>query len=98
MMPLDLASFPVHRARFGDRTEYRDGQLTIDAEAMRRLVLKDPRIRDVKLELVHPGESARVIRVLDAIEPLIKVRGPSCVFPGFNGPPRTCGSGLTHRL
>lgn len=98
MMSLDLASFPVHRARFGSRTEYQDGQLTIDPEAVRRLVLRDPRIKDVQLELVHPGESVRVIRVLDAIEPLTKVNGPSCTFPGFNGPPQTCGSGLTHRL
>ena len=98
MMSLDLASFPVHSARFGSRTEYRDGRLTIDAEAVRRLVLRDPRIKDVQLELVHPGESARVIRALDAIEPLTKVKGPSGTFPGFNGPPRTCGSGLTHRL
>jgi sarcosine reductase len=98
MMSLDLASFPVRRAQFGSRTEYQDGQLTIDAEAVRRLVLRDPRINDVQLELVHPGESARVIRALDAIEPLTKVKGPSGTFPGFNGPPRTCGSGLTHRL
>ena len=98
MMSLDLASFPVSAARFGARTEYKDGLLTVEAEAVRELVLRDPRIREVSLELVRPGESARVIRVLDAIEPLTKVRGPSCTFPGFNGPPRTCGSGLTHRL
>jgi sarcosine reductase len=98
MISLDLASFPVRRAQFGSRTEYQDGQLIIDREAVRRLILRDPRIKDVRPELVHPGESARVIRVLDAIEPLTKVRGPSCTFPGFNGPPRTCGSGRTHHL
>lgn len=98
MMSMDLASFPVHRAKLGDRTEYKDGVLTIHREAVRQLVLRDPRIKGVHLEIAHPGESVRVLRVLDAIEPLTKVRGPSCCFPGFNGPPRICGSGLTHRL
>ncbi len=52
----------------------------------------------MSLECVHPGESVRVLRALDAIEPLRKVRGPGTAFPGFNGPPVTGGSGLTHRL
>ena len=98
MMTLDLASFPVRRARFGTDTRYQDGELIVGRDAMRTLVLQDARIKDVRLELVHPGDSARVIRVLDAIEPLTKVQGSPCTFPGFNGPPRTCGSGRTHRL
>ena len=98
MMSLTLASFPVKKAQLAGRTEYRDGLLTIDGDTLRRLILQDQRIRDVKLELVHPGESVRIIRAIDAIEPLTKIQGPSCCFPGFNGPPRICGSGLTHRL
>ena len=97
-MKLELASFPVRRARFGADTHYKDGELVIGRDAVRALILQDARIKDVRLELVHPGDSARVIRVLDAIEPLTKIEGPSCAFPGFNGPPRTCGSGRTHRL
>jgi glycine reductase len=98
MMTLDLASFPVRRARFGPETRYQDGELTISHDAVRARILQDPRIKDVRLELVHPGDSARVLRVLDGIEPLAKIEGPSCAFPGFNGPPRTCGFGRTHRL
>lgn len=98
MMALDLASFPVHQARLGSRTEYKEGVLTIDPEAVRRLILRDPRIREVRLELAHPKESLRVIRAIDAIEPISKVEGSSCCFAGFNGPPRTCGTGRTHRL
>lgn len=97
-LTLDVASFPVRRAQFGADMRYHDGTLTIARDAVRALVLHDARIRDVHLELVHPGDSARIVRVLDGIEPLAKVEGPSCTFPGFNGPPRTCGSGRTHRL
>jgi Glycine/sarcosine/betaine reductase component B subunits len=57
------------------------------------LVLTDPRLGEVGLELVHPGDSARVLRALDAVEPLYKVAGPGCAFPGFLGPPDMAGRG-----
>jgi glycine reductase len=97
-MGLELASFPVRRARFGPSTRYLDGELTIDRETVRELVLPDPRISRVDPEIIHPGDPVRVLRVLDAVEPLAKIRGPGSTFPGFNGPPETCGSGRTHRL
>ena len=97
-MRLEVGSFPVCRAEIGERTSYADGLLTVGHEAVRRLVLRDPRIRHVTLELLHPGESVRVLRALDAIEPLVKARGPGSAFPGFNGPPVTGGSGRSHRL
>jgi glycine reductase len=95
---LEVADFPVRRARFGTPSAYDDGVLTIDADAVRRLVLGDPRIAGVSLELAHPGESVRVLRALDAVEPLHKPGGPVSAFPGFLGPPHTAGRGRTHRL
>ena len=97
-MDLTLAAFPVHRAEFGEPAAWRDGVLTVEPAALRRLVLSDPRIGEARLELAHPGDSLRVLRALDAVEPLTKVTGPSSVFPGFLGPPDTCGRGRTHRL
>ncbi len=97
-MRLEMHSFPVRRAELGARTTWVDGLLTIDAAAIRALVLADPRIADVRLDVLHPGDRVRVLRALDAIEPLHKPdRGPSA-FPGFVGPPLTVGSGRTHRL
>src|SRR5207247_1113660 len=66
--------------------------------AVRDLVLRDPRIAEARLELAHPGDSVRVLRALDAIEPLHKPDGPGRAFPGFLGPPHTVGHGRTHRL
>jgi glycine reductase len=97
-MRLELAAFPVRSAALGGATAWRDGVLTIAAGDVRRLVLDDPRIADVSLDVIHPGDATRVLRVLDSVEPLHKVAGPSCAFPGFNGPPHTAGAGRTHRL
>jgi sarcosine reductase len=97
-MRLEVASFPVRRLELGASAAYADGRLAIDAEAVRGLVLSDPRIADVHLETAHPGDSVRVVRALDAIEPLHKPKGPVAAFPGFNGPPHTAGHGRTHRL
>src|SRR3989442_1672500 len=88
---LELASFPVRRARLGGPAAYDGGVLTIDADVVRSLVLRDPRIAEVRLELTHPGDSVRVVRALDAIEPLHKPEGPTRAFPGFLGPPPTAG-------
>jgi glycine reductase len=97
-MRLELARFPVHRIRLGERTAWADGMLTVAADEVRRLVLADPRLSEVGLDLVYPGDSARVLRALDAVEPLYKVAGPGCAFPGFLGPPDMAGRGRTHRL
>jgi sarcosine reductase len=97
-MRLEVARFPVERVELGSRAAYADGRLTVDVEALRALVLRDRRIKDVRLETAHPGDSLRVLRVLDAIEPLHKPGGLVTAFPGFNGPPHTVGSGRTHRL
>jgi glycine reductase len=88
----------VHRAELGGTTAWRDGTLVIDEASVRAIVRQDPRIGTIDLALLHPGDSARVLRALDGVEPLVKVDGPGACFPGFNGPPVTAGRGRTHRL
>jgi len=88
----------VTELAFGAETALRDGILTLDPEDIRRLAQDDTSIADVQVELVSPGEATRVIHVLDALEPRIKVGGDSVAFPGFLGPARTVGAGVTRRL
>jgi glycine reductase len=88
----------VTALRFGSQTAFRDGTLTIHREEIRRLAGDDTCIADVQIELVSPGEETRIIHVLDALEPRLKVGGDTVVFPGFLGPARTVGDGVTRRL
>ncbi len=95
---LELQTFTVRAVEFGSRTSLASGTLTIDREEIRRLAVDPGVIADVEVELVAPGEETRIIHVMDAIEPRIKVGGDSVAFPGLLGPPRTVGRGVTRRL
>jgi len=95
---LTLETFAVKAVEAGARTTFASGTLTIDREELARLAGDGAVIASVQVELVSPGESTRIIHVLDALEPRIKVGGDTVAFPGFLGPARTVGAGLTRRL
>lgn len=98
-MKLTLGDFPVREARFGGVTQYEDGILTIDREELLAVIREDGRVLDARLDLVCPGESARIVNVQDVIPAIVKVDGSGQVYPGVCGRPiDTVGSGRTHRL
>ncbi len=97
-MRLEIAQFPVREIVFGSDIRYADGRLTVDPDALGRLVAEDPRIRHATCEIVVPGQSIRVPYVLDAVEPRVKARGAGCVYPGVMGGVETVGTGRTHCL
>ena len=97
-MTLELHTFDVHGVEFGPRTHLDAGRLVIDRDEIRGIAMAAPAIADVAVELVAPGEAARIVHVMDAVEPRIKVGGDRDVFPGLLGPPRTVGRGITRRL
>lgn len=97
-MQLRLARFVVEKIVAGSETKWENGVLSVDFEEVRRLVLQDRNFADVKVDLAAPGEKVRIVHVMDAVEPRVKVEGPSMCFPGFLGPAYTVGSGLTNCL
>ena len=97
-MKLRLESYRVITLQFGSQTMLRDGTLTINAGEICGLARDHTFIADVQVELVSPAEEARIIHVLDAIEPRVKVGGDAVAFPGFLGAARTVGDGVTRRL
>jgi len=96
-MQLELKTTVVHDVRFSDATRFAHGALEIDREELRALLLEDPAFADVTLDIVRPGESVRIIHVMDAAEPRWKP-DPESTFPAFVGPPKTVGEGTTRRL
>ena len=98
-MKLELGKFPVSEVREGSHTDYRDGVLTVDTESLTRLVLENPAIVHARIEIVRPGDSARIVGYRDVVAPQVKVEGPGVAYPGICGrPAEFTGRGRTHRV
>jgi len=97
-MDLTLGTFPVGSVAFGAPAGWKAGRLTIDPDRVRALVLDDPRIRSLAVDLVEPGEATRIVQMRDIVEPRVKVAGRGHVYPGIAGHPTdTVGDGETRR-
>lgn len=95
---MELGVFHIQDVRFGDSTGLKDKVLTVDKAELTELLLGDPRFEAMELDIARPGESERIIHVLDVIEPRVKVEGPGEVFPGMVGKRERVGEGTTHVL
>ncbi len=95
---MELGVFHITDIRFGAATAISGGVLTVDRDELAELLLADPRLEAMELEIARPGASERIIHVLDVIEPRLKVEGPGQVFPGMVGPRERVGEGRTHVL
>ena len=94
---LDVHTIEIDDVRLGESTGVSDGNLTVSVDEVSKIVLEDHRIAAVDVEIVRPGESARIVHCLDAAEPRAKI-GEGSVFPGFLADMETVGTGETVRL
>ncbi|MGH9041886.1 MAG: glycine/sarcosine/betaine reductase component B subunit [Acidimicrobiia bacterium] len=87
----------VRDVEFGSGTRYAQGVLTVDRGEVEALVAH-PALGAVRLSWACPGDSVRIVKVLDSVEPRTKGPGGGGIFPGFVGPLRAQGRGETHIL
>ena len=97
-MRLEMGLFPVENIKEGNETTFSDGLLTLNFDQLHEMAMEGRKFEDVSFHIALPGDSIRITNVLDAVEPIHKINGNSSEFPGFLGPARTAGSGLTHKL
>jgi sarcosine reductase len=97
-MRLELLTHRVREVVLGERTTLDGETLVVDARALRALLLEDSRLRDVRIDVARPGESCRIVHVMDVLEPRAKIDPPGPAFPGVTGPPTINGTGRTRRL
>ncbi|HWP60920.1 MAG TPA: glycine/sarcosine/betaine reductase component B subunit [Candidatus Acidoferrales bacterium] len=95
-MRLDLGLVYIKDVRFGARTWIDGDVLTVDRDELKALLSEEPLFESVELALAHPGESCRITRVLDVLEPRCKTDGPN--FPGALDPFGLVGMGETRAL
>src|SRR5438270_6744430 len=87
----------VEEVDLGDTTAFDGGRLTVSAEEA-RAVVADPALADTRVTWASPGQSVRIVKLLDAVEPRTKGPGGGGIFPGFVGPALPQGRGQTHVL
>ncbi len=95
---LEVAKFPVNQLVFADQTAYRDQTLSINRAELLESISEPQIMSHIEVGLTHPGESCRIVHILDAAIPMVKVAGRSTVYPGFFGPAIPAGNGRNHRL
>ena len=98
-MILELGKFKANQVGLGSPTRWKDGALEIDRDEVVKIVRNDPIIGEVDIQLVSPGESARIVNVRDVVEPKAKVQGAGVPYPGVYGRPSDLvGQGRTNTL
>lgn len=97
-MDFELAHYPVQSLSWGAKTEYREGELVVNRDALRAELVTEPLIDDVELSIIVPGDRTRVLHVVDIVEPRWKAPENGNPFPGSLGPLAQCGTGRTHAL
>lgn len=87
----------VRSARFGDTPGLNGGDLVASEEDLQSL-LAAPALASTTLTWARPGDSVRIVKILDSLEPRTKGPGGGGMFPGFVGPALPQGTGETHVL
>ena len=94
-MRLQLDKIFIDRVQFANETQINKGLLCIDREELQGLLREDGRLGHVEIELARPGESCRILQVVDVIEPRAKAGGSGGDFPGALGKQGAVGEGNT---
>ncbi len=97
---LRLLAHDVTALAAGEDTSYADGRLTVGERKAVEL-LSHPALAWVRVSCASPGDSTRIVKLLDAVEPRCKGGEGALaggVFPGLLGPAALRGRGETHVL
>ena len=95
-MRLDLGFIHIKDVRFGPRTAIENKVLSVNRQELIALLEEEPLFERVEIDLAHPGESCRLIRVLDVLQPRYRLNGPN--FPGALDGNGLVGAGQTRAL
>jgi sarcosine reductase len=95
-MRLDLGCIHINDVHFGARTAIENHSLSVDRQELVSQLEQEPLFERVEVELAHPGESCRIIYVLDVLEPRYRLDGMN--FPGALDANGLVGNGQTRAL
>ncbi len=87
----------VSEVELGDDTSFSDGRLVV-SRAEAEEVVADSALGEVRVSVASPGESVRIVKPLDVVEPRTKGPGGNGQFPGWLAPVDRARGQETHVL
>lgn len=97
-MNLQIESIDIHQLKKGAKTIVQDHVLMVNVEELKGVLLKDKRLKSVEIDFVYPGDSVRIVNLMDVVQPRCKIDVENADFPGFIGKIQTAGHGRTRSL
>jgi len=95
---LELFDFNVDDIQWGDRSSLVGRQLIVSLAEIQEQIKNLAQSIKLTADLARPGESKRIIHVLDTLIPIEKIDDDRHTFPGVDAPARLVGTGRTARL
>jgi glycine reductase len=97
-MKLELFDYALESLQWGEQTRLSGKSLSLSRAELQDQVKDLSRGIQIDYELARPGESKRIVHVLDTVLPITKLVGAGPTFPGFEGPAHLVGTGQTARI
>ena len=100
-MKLERGYFEIKDLVFGDKLSFDNGVLLMNKDELEEYLLaqdENNNIEKLELEIVKPGESTRIVHILDTVQAGVKVEGDGEFMPGHMSDPFVVGDGKTHLI
>jgi glycine reductase len=95
---LELFDYSIERIEWGQRARLEGKSLSLSLMDLQNEVKELSYGIRIDFELARPGESKRIVHVLDTVLPIAKLNGAGSAFPGFDGAAELVGTGQTTRI
>jgi glycine reductase len=95
---LELLDYSIDRLDWGPETRLAGGSLCVSLADLQNEINRLSYGIQVDYALARPGESKRIVHVLDTVLPIAKFAGEGSCFPGFGEPAELAGTGHTMRI
>jgi glycine reductase len=97
-MELELVDYHIDQIAWSDRTRLIGNSLEIRRADLQECIRDLAQNIKIEFAIARPGESKRIVHVLDTALPIAKMDGTASTFPGFHGPAQLVGTGRTIRI
>jgi hypothetical protein len=97
-MELQLHDYTIEDVEWSERTALNGKSLFVSVADLQEQIKDLSHGIQIDYALARPGESKRIVHVLDTVLPIAKLNGSGATFPGFEGAAQLVGSGQTMRI